>query len=142
MRLCFILAVILTAVTPAQAMRAWHHPLFRALRTVESSNRPKAVGDKGAAVGVYQLHRGYIKDVNRIYGTRFTPEDRWDPIKSHQIVRLYLAHYGRVYTRVTGKPVTCETLARIHNGGPKGWRKSATGSYWAKVQQEMKGGGR
>jgi hypothetical protein len=30
-----------------------------------------------------------------------------------------------------------ETLARVHNGGPKGHTKKATLGYWAKVQKEM-----
>jgi hypothetical protein len=30
-----------------------------------------------------------------------------------------------------------ETLARIHNGGPKGHTKKATLGYWSKVQKEM-----
>lgn len=138
MRFLFTLAGLILA-SKIQAMSTWNHPLFRALRTVESSNRPRAVGDGGAAVGVYQLHHSYVMDVNRIYGTRFTHSDRLDPIKSHRIVRLYLAHYGRVYNKITGKPATCEVLARIHNGGPKGWRKSATNPYWAKVKREMLG---
>lgn len=136
MRLYFIMAVLVTA-TAAQAMNAWDHPLFSAMRMVESSNRALAVGDQGAAVGIYQIHSGYVRDVNRIYGTRFTYADRWDPIKAHCIVRLYLDYYGRVYTKTTGKPATCEVLARIHNGGPSGWKKHATVKYWLRVKRNM-----
>lgn len=137
MRLCFILAVILAAIS-AQAMNAWHHPLFAAMRQVESFDGREPVGDKGRSRGVYHIQSCYVADVNRVYGTRFTPDDRDDPVKAHQIVRLYLAHYGRVYTKITSKPVTCEVLARIHNGGPDGWRKKATIKHWRRVERAMR----
>lgn len=137
MRLCFILAVILTAAA-AQAMNAWNHPLFAAMRQVESFNGRKPVGDKGRSRGVYHVQACYVADVNRIYGTRFTLTDRDDPVKAHRIVRLYLSHYGRAYTRVTGKLATCEVLARIHNGGPQGWRKKATIKHWRGVERAMR----
>lgn len=137
MRIYLILAVMLTAVS-SQAMDAWNHPLFAAMRMVESYNGRELVGDQGRSRGVYHVQACYLADVNRVYGTRFTLVDRDDPVKAHRIVRLYLAHYGRVYTKVTGKPVTCEVLARIHNGGPEGWRKPATRKHWRRVERAMR----
>lgn len=137
MRIYFLVAVIITAIS-AQAMNAWHHPLFAAMRHVESCNGRKPIGDKGRSRGVYHIQSIYVADVNRVYGTKFTLADRNDPVKAHRIVRLYLAHYGRVYTQVTGKPVTCEILARIHNGGPRGWQKKATTKHWRRVSREMR----
>jgi hypothetical protein len=130
-------AVIITAVS-SQAMNSWNHPLFAAMRQVESFDGRTPVGDKGRSRGVYHIQACYIKDVNRVYGTRFKLDDRDDPVKAHRIVRLYLSHYGRVYTRVTGKPATCEVLARIHNGGPQGWRKKATVKHWRRVERAMR----
>jgi hypothetical protein len=137
MRLYLIMTVIL-AVTTSPAMNAWNHPLFAAMRQVESFNGKKPVGDQGRSRGVYHIQACYIDDVNRVYGTRFTLAYRDDPVKSHRIVRLYLAHYGQVYTQATGKPVTCEVLARIHNGGPNGWRKPTTVKHWRRVAREMR----
>lgn len=137
MRFLFTLAVIMVAVN-ASAMNAWDHPLFVALRRVESSNRVKAVGDNGKAWGVYQIHPGYVRDVNRIYKTRFTYADRLDPVKAHRMVRLYLDYWGKQYVKRTGRPLTLEVLARIHNGGPEGWRKPATATYWRKVRKELR----
>lgn len=133
----FIMAVILTAVS-VQAMNAWHHPLFAAMRQVESYNGRELVGDKGRSRGVYHIQACYVADVNRVYGTKFTLIDRDNPVKAHRIVRLYLSHYGRLYTHVTGKPVTCEILARIHNGGPEGWKKKSTLKHWRRVARVMR----
>ena len=30
-----------------------------------------------------------------------------------------------------------EAIARIHNGGPMGWRKESTKPYWEKVKKAM-----
>ena len=133
-----VIMIIFTTVSAAQAMNAWNHPLFAAMRQVESFDGREPIGDKGRSRGVYHIQACYLADVNRVYGTRFTLNDRDNPVKAHQIVRLYLAHYGRVYTKVTGKPVTCEILARIHNGGPEGWRKKSTIKHWLRVERVMR----
>ena len=115
--------------------------LLDAIAIVESNNNPNAEGDfrrdVPMAIGAYQLWKIYVDDVNRIYRTNFTYEDRWDVSKSREMVRLYLIHYGRQYSRLTGKPCTLEVLARIHNGGPNGYKKKATEAYWQKVKKEL-----
>lgn len=140
MKILIIIIIISTIILAvhAGAMNAWYHPLFVDLRKVASSNRVKAVGDNGKAWGVYQIHPGYVRDVNRVYKTRFTYEDRLNPVKAHRMVRLYLDYWGRQYVRKTGRPLTLEVLARIHNGGPEGWRKPATAPYWLKVRKELR----
>lgn len=107
--------------------------LLEAISWVESKHDPEAVGDNGKAVGAYQIHKEYVDDVNRIYGTGFTYEDRKDPGTSKRMVRLYLRYYGARYERITGKKATVDILARIHNGGPNGWKKKATIEYADKV---------
>ena len=122
--------------------------LIPALAKVESSCNPKAVGDrkKGtsgksvhhyAAWGLLQLHSIYVKDVNSFAKTQFSHADAFNPQKAKQITRLYLLHYGKVYERRTGKRATLEVLARIHNGGPRGYEKKATESYWQKVKAAL-----
>jgi soluble lytic murein transglycosylase-like protein len=105
---------------------------------VESSRREKAVGDNGKAVGLLQLHKVYVDDVNRIVGKKkYSYADRWNPQKSIEMTVIYLKHYGRRYERITGKTATYEVLARIHNGGPDGWEKTKTREYWCKVQKHL-----
>ena len=112
--------------------------LLDAIAYVESNYNDSAVGDGGTAVGRYQLHRIYVDDVNRIAGTHYTYSDRYDPVKSRQMVIIYLTYYGDLYTRTTGNVATNEVLARIHNGGPYGYRKPATIRYWNKVNNKLK----
>ncbi|MBO4304637.1 MAG: transglycosylase SLT domain-containing protein [Lentisphaeria bacterium] len=96
---------------------------------VESGGNPAAVGDRGRAVGLYQIHPIYVADVNRIAGTFYTLSDRTDPAKSREMVMIYLRHYGERYERITGKKATLEILAAIHNGGPDGWKKPKSIAY-------------
>ena len=107
--------------------------LIPLLIQVESGGNPKAIGDGGKAVGVLQLHPIYVADVNRIYGTAYKAKDRLSEAQSKTITRLYLTHYGARYERLAGKKATLEVLARIHNGGPDGWKKQATKAYWNKI---------
>lgn len=104
---------------------------------VESNKRVIAIGDGGNAHGAYQIHKIYVDDVNRIAGTHYTYKDRTDKQKSREMVRLYLAYYGNLYVKDTKKRITDEVLARIHNGGPYGWRKKATDHYWAKIKRQL-----
>jgi soluble lytic murein transglycosylase-like protein len=103
--------------------------LLAALIAVESGGNPAAIGDNGRAVGILQIHAAVVADVNRIAGTRYTLEDRRNPVKSRQMCLIYLQHYGR------GK--TWEQRARIWNGGPRGHEKKATEKYWEKVKREI-----
>ena len=111
--------------------------IYEATSFVESRNDDFAVGDHGKAVGRYQLHNIYVDDVNRIAGTTYTYADRFDPVKSKEMVIIYLNHYGKRYIRLTGLPVTDEVKARIHNGGPDGFKKDSTLAYWDKVREEL-----
>ena len=73
--------------------------------------------------------------MNRISGRTFTLEDRKDPKRALEMVKIYTSHYGKIYTDRTGLPVTDEVIARIHNGGS--WRgavKECTEKYWRKVK--------
>lgn len=113
--------------------------LLNAIARVESNNNPRAEGDRDKngnprAIGMYQIWKIYVDDVNRMSSKKFTYEDRWDARKSREMVRIYIAFYSRHYKRTTGREATVEVMARIHNGGPSGWRKDETRSYWKKIK--------
>lgn len=111
--------------------------LIPALCQVESSNNPLAIGDNGKAVGILQIHPILIEDVNRIYGTKYTLEDRKDPAISKLICQQYLTYWGKRYKLNTGKEPGLEVLAKIWNAGPNGWKKPVTEKYWHKVLKEL-----
>lgn len=111
--------------------------LLDAISFIESNNRNTVIGDNGKSVGRFQISKAYIDDVNRFLKNkkiRYSYEDRNDPIKSREIVRVYLIEYGKHYSKVTGKIPSIEVYARIHNGGPSGWKKSATNVYVKKIK--------
>lgn len=105
--------------------------LLMALHGAEADLRPNPPpGDRGKALGVLQIRVEVIKDVNRVYHTRYVHRDALDPKKSFEICRLYLGYWGKHYTKHTGKQPTNEVYARIWNGGPDGWKEKQTRKYW------------
>ena len=110
--------------------------LLDAIEWVESKGNPWAVGDDGAAVGAYQIHKIYVDDVNRIrramvwgdtYGCLYTYRDRENKQRSREMVTIFFKHYGGTF----------EEMARKHNGGPNGHKKDSTKAYWEKVKARM-----
>lgn len=102
--------------------------LIDAVHQVETSGRLGAIkGDGGRALGPLQIHRAYWLD-SRVPG-RYEDCARLD--YSRRVFRAYMARYA---PRVRD----FETLARIHNGGPRGNKKTATRAYWRKVKGHLK----
>lgn len=109
-----------------------------AIVAVESGGNPRAVGDGGEAVGLYQIRPVLVEDLNRIAGRpKWRLGDRWDPSRSRQMFVEYLGHYGNAYYRRVGVAPTAEVYARMWNGGPRGYVKKSTWSYWQKVDRKM-----
>ena len=102
--------------------------LLNAIEWVESKGDVNAIGDSGRAVGCMQIHKIYVRDVNRILGyDKYTYADRYDRAKSREMARVYFNHYGG----------TVEEMAKKFNGGPMGHKKKSTESYWEKVKARM-----
>jgi len=111
--------------------------LLDVLQDVESNNNPTAIGDNGNAYGILQIWKTVIADVNRIYNTSYVHKDAFDPQKARDIARKYLGYYGKVYSNNEKQNPDYETLARIWNGGPRGYQKSSTDNYWGKVKSRL-----
>lgn len=109
-------------------------PILDAIRSVETGGHPdpaNAVGDGGRAIGPYQIHRSYWLDA-----TERRPELRElgyesvrDQAIAEQIVLAYLTRYAPDWS--------ASTLARIHNGGPRGHKKASTLPYARKVADRL-----
>jgi hypothetical protein len=126
---------LLAFATIAEAATLDLDRLIPALVQVESNGNPRAVGDGGRALGALQVWSCVVADVNRAHGTRYTHRDAFDPAKARDICRRYLAIYCT--PKRLGRTPTMEDAARIWNGGPNGHRKTATISYWQKVQKAL-----
>lgn len=112
--------------------------LFTILCTVESTNNPKAIGDDGKAYGIVQIHKVCVQDVNQRFKTEYKLQDALDIEKSRDVFKKYLIIWGKEYEEKTGCKINLETLARIWNGGPKGYEKESTIKYWEKVKSYIK----
>jgi hypothetical protein len=100
---------------------------FRALHVVETSGKRGAIlGDNGKALGPLQIHRAYHAD-SRVAGdySRVADLDY-----SKRVATAYLKRYAPA----AWKAGDVETLARVHNGGPKGHLKPATKGYGVRVK--------
>jgi hypothetical protein len=108
--------------------------ILDAIRTVETGGEAdpdRAIGDKGKALGAYQIHRSYWIDA-----TEKDPALRalgYESVTNREIaervVIAYLTRYAPDWK--------LDTVARIHNGGPKGHRKESTLDYARKVRAAM-----
>ena len=130
--LCVLTALSVNAVAVSDR-------LLHALKMAESRLKSDAVGDKGKAVGILQLHKVYVDDANCIIGyKKYTYNDRYDVRKSEEMTRIVLTHYGKHYERKTGRRCTDEVLARIHNRGYSQWNDKLGERYWKRVQLFLK----
>ena len=105
--------------------------LLEAIRIVESNNNPDAVGDNGNAIGVYQIWEDYHTDACMAGNISGEYLDCYDPVYAENVVVEYMKRYA---TKRRLGVVTPEKIARMHNGGPNGWKIGATDKYWAKVK--------
>ena len=111
--------------------------VLAAIRVVESNNNPDAVGDSGNAIGVYQIWEVYWKDATERSGLDGKYLDCYNASYADKVVRCYMDRYAT--EKRLGRPVTQEDIARIHNGGPNGWKKDSTNKYWTKVKKILNG---
>ena len=125
-----LLILALPQLTPQQTQ------LVHALIQVESNGQDDAIGDKGSAIGCLQIWEIYWRDAcerSNIGGKYYDCFTRDYSIK---VFDAYMKRYAREAWTNPAK-FDAEKVARIHNGGPKGYRKNATIKYWKKVQKVL-----
>ena len=140
-----ILTLLALAACAEAQSYTWRETLD-AIRVVETGGEPNegigAVGDRGAAIGPYQIHRVYHVDSAERDST-LTDYRRCLLSKeySERVVRAYMHRYARAtllrLEAGTGTLADVERISRIHNGGPRGASKDATLAYWRKVRGEV-----
>ena len=98
---------------------------------IESNGNQYAVGDQGRSLGILQIRKEVIADVNRFSKIKYTHEDAYSPEHAKAICRIYLQHYCTPLR--LGHEPTMEDLARVWNGGPNGYKRSCTLPYAVKL---------
>jgi hypothetical protein len=121
--LALLLALPAYSAPPESFWKALHH--------VETSSRLGAIkGDNGAALGPLQIHRVYFQD-SGVKGS-------YSQVAELAFARRVATAYFKRYAPRAWAAGDVVTLARVHNGGPSGHRKTATLAYARKVVAAMK----
>jgi len=107
--------------------------LILALITIESGGNDFAIGDDGKAYGCLQMHAAYVQDAAEHAGKDWIHEDAFQRDVAIQIFEAYMDRYAT--KERLGREPTIEDVARIHNGGPNGYKKPSTDKYWKKVKK-------
>ena len=123
--------LLITLALAATTHAAPPESFWRALHQVESSGRRTGLilGDQGRSRGPLQIMRAYHAD-SRVAGDY----ERVDDLAySRRVVTAYLKRYARA----AWDSGDVDTLARVHNGGPRGHLKPQTRAYAERVRRAM-----
>ena len=120
-----------------------HHDrrmILDAIRTVERGGDPDPpAGDGGRALGPYQIHREYWADA-----VAFEPGlgGSYEDVRRVAYAERVIDAYMRRHAPDAWSAGDAETIARIHNGGPRGAERASTLGYWRKVKSLLDGAAR
>jgi hypothetical protein len=126
--LCLVLSALPLGAAPPDSF-------FRALHAVETGGRIGAIrGDKGAALGPLQIHRGYWLD-SGVKGS-------YSQCSGLAYSRAVVSAYMQRKAPLAWAAGDCRTLAMVHNGGPqalkaKGQKRTNLETYWRKIQSKL-----
>ena len=119
-------------VPPAHVAPKGISDLLRAMAIVESGSTADSdvLGDNGRSLGPLQIGQAYWTDANM-------PDGDYEDCTSYDYACRVAVKYWMRYCHEALCERDYATLARIHNGGPRGHCKKTTLKYWAKVQKEL-----
>ena len=145
MKVKYILAILALTAIPASAQNI--EGLITALVKTESNGNAAAIGDRGKALGILQIHKVMVDDFNRITGKSYKHSDMFDKAKSLETARTVLSFYSKYIETTTGRKATQKELAFVWNGGGSSWRRVASSqsdtkqknleTYWNKVHKNL-----
>lgn len=107
------------------------------LIAVETGGHPdpvNAVGDGGEALGILQMHKGYVVDAAKHANADWDHVDALNPLKATDIFLAYMSRYAKIECKPNNMSYE-EFVSRIHHGGPLGYTKKSTISYWEKCKK-------
>ena len=141
-----LLVAVLIVLSSDTAFSA--HPndrFWTAVQKVESGAEKdplNAVGDQGRSIGPYQIMRAYYNDAVQKNPSLTSGGRSYENVKGpgslsygKEVGNAYMERYATV-SRL-GRTPTNEDFARIHNGGPNGYKEASTIKYWRKVQHYL-----
>jgi len=108
--------------------------LLDAMADVESAGGRRPIGDGGKSLGRYHIGSAYWTDGCEAGGFRW---DYHELVWSAPHCERIILHYWLRWCPDALKRRDMETLARVHNGGPRGATKTATVDYWRKIKRHL-----
>jgi len=129
----FTLALTLLACPQLNAQQT---QLVNAIIQVESNGKDDAVGDNGSAIGCLQIWKPYWFDATEHSNIGGVYRDCFKRDYAVLVFDAYMKRYAREAWTDPAK-FDAEKVARIHNGGPKGYKRKSTEKYWRKVLTEL-----
>eukprot|EP00899_Mesostigma_viride_P022012 jgi/Mesvir1/2996/Mv06892-RA.1 len=112
-------------------------PLLKALRFVESSNRPENEipdGDMGSSIGPFQVSEAYHQDAWRMPAPCL---ELYAKCRTYAHAEATVMSYWMKYCPDAMAAADFEKLAKTHNGGPNGMDRESTLYYWGKVNSYL-----
>jgi len=130
-----VLTFLTVAYLTQAATASTYEEFMFAIRWVETGGRNVTrIGDNGLSIGPYQISKAYWI-ASKVPG-------KWEDCLEAEYAGKVMAAYWKRYCPDAVAHNRWQTMARIHNGGPKGDKIQATKRYWSevsKVMQEIKG---
>ncbi len=125
------LLALLTLLAPRHTERE----ILDAIRFVETSDQENPPdGDGGMSIGPYQIGWSYWADA-----TQFDPDigGEYEDCRRRDYAEQVIDAYMRRYAATAWKVRDAESIARTHNGGPRGPELESTDRYWEKVKRRL-----
>lgn len=120
-------------IPPSLPSKSDYNKFFDALHQVESGGKSSPPdGDSGRAIGPLQIWKTYWTDAKM--------PGKYEDVRDLAYARKTVESYMKRYAPDAWKAGDWQTLARIHNGGPKGASKPATTGYWDRVNKQLSKG--
>jgi hypothetical protein len=122
--------LLLALLLSTSAFAAPSEAFWRALHKVETGGRVGPIRSSSGALGPLQIKREYFID-SRVKGS-------YSQVSDLAFARKVAEAYFKRYAPEAYRKGDAFTLARVHNGGPSGHRRSSTLAYGRKVLNAMK----
>lgn len=115
------------------------HSIMKVLKRLESKNQKNLSGANGQYIGILQISKICIKEVNIFCGTSYVHKDAYN-VKVSEDIFLRLMRRGiSLFKAKHKKHPTEEQLVRMWNGGVyNGYNKSSTKKYYAEYLRQKK----
>ena len=101
--------------------------ILRAFIAVESSGDRFAYNKIEKAAGILQIRPIRLDEINRLFGTSYKLEDRFDSIKSVEMFLKFQLHYD--------PDLNLEEVSKNWQGNPNWKSTKYTAKYYAKIKQ-------